>query len=96
MERMLSPKRPFYKAAVMRLEKIPPTSSPRRSTRGSSDRHAAGRRLGESIVELAGNLPYDVQRLAHETWTTCAARTRPARDARGSAPGLKRLLASSR
>ena len=24
--------------------------------------------LGASIVELAGNLPYDVQRLAHETW----------------------------
>jgi DNA-binding GntR family transcriptional regulator len=24
--------------------------------------------LGDAIVELAGNLPYDVQRLAHETW----------------------------
>ena len=24
--------------------------------------------IGEAIVELAGNLPYDVQRLAHETW----------------------------
>ncbi|PYQ84334.1 MAG: hypothetical protein DMG03_11180 [Acidobacteria bacterium] len=24
--------------------------------------------LGSAIVELAGNLPYDVQRLAHETW----------------------------
>jgi hypothetical protein len=24
--------------------------------------------LGTAIVELAGNLPYDVQRLAHETW----------------------------
>ena len=24
--------------------------------------------LGAAIVELAGNLPYDVQRLAHETW----------------------------
>ena len=24
--------------------------------------------LGRGIVELAGNLPYDVQRLAHETW----------------------------
>ena len=24
--------------------------------------------LGMSIVELAGNLPYDVQRLAHEVW----------------------------
>jgi hypothetical protein len=24
--------------------------------------------LGASIVDLAGNMPYDVQRLAHETW----------------------------
>jgi hypothetical protein len=24
--------------------------------------------VGAAIVELAGNLPYDVQRLAHETW----------------------------
>jgi hypothetical protein len=24
--------------------------------------------LGAAIVELAGNLPYDVQRLAHELW----------------------------
>ena len=24
--------------------------------------------LGAAIVDLAGNLPYDVQRLAHETW----------------------------
>jgi hypothetical protein len=24
--------------------------------------------LGVAIVDLAGNLPYDVQRLAHETW----------------------------
>ena len=70
MERMLGPKRPFYKAGpVMRLEKIP------------ADEFAAfidarfGRSgmkpepgLGAAVVELAGNLPYDVQRLAHETW----------------------------
>jgi hypothetical protein len=24
--------------------------------------------FGAAIVELAGNLPYDIQRLAHETW----------------------------
>jgi hypothetical protein len=29
--------------------------------------------LGEAIVELAGNLPYDVQRLAHETWDDVSA-----------------------
>ena len=30
--------------------------------------------LGEAIVELAGNLPYDVQRLAHETWDDVRAK----------------------
>ena len=34
--------------------------------RRSGIRPEAG--LGEAIVELAGNVPYDVQRLAHETW----------------------------
>ena len=46
-----------------------PTNSPRSSRRGS---RASGIKpeagLGAAIVELAGNLPYDVQRLAHETW----------------------------
>jgi uncharacterized protein len=70
MERMLTRSRPFYKAGpVMRLQKIP------------GDRFAAfvnerfGRTgfrpdpgLGAAIVDLAGNLPYDVQRLAHEVW----------------------------
>lgn len=75
MERMLSRSRPFYKAGpVLRLERIP------------ADRFAAfvdqkfqktGFRpdpgLGGAIVELAGNLPYDVQRLAHETWDDARA-----------------------
>ena len=70
MERMLGPRRPFYKAGpVMRLGKIPPDEFSRfiegRFTR-SGIRVEVG--LGPSIVELAGNLPYDVQRLAHETW----------------------------
>jgi uncharacterized protein len=70
MEKMVGPRRPFYKAGpVMRLQKIP------------ADLFAAfieGRfaktgikpepGLGAAIVDLAGNLPYDVQRLAHETW----------------------------
>lgn len=70
MERMLTPKRPFYKAGpVLRLEKIPPDEfadfiDARFSASGLKPE--AG--LGASIVELAGNLPYDVQRLAHETW----------------------------
>jgi hypothetical protein len=70
MERMLTPKRPFYKAGpVMRLEKIPAEEFAgfidSRFLR-SGFRPEAG--LGAAIVELAGNLPYDVQRLAHETW----------------------------
>ncbi len=70
MEKMIGPRRPFYKAGpVMRLQKIP------------ADLFAAflesrfartGMRpepgIGGAIVDLAGNLPYDVQRLAHEAW----------------------------
>lgn len=70
MERMLGPRRPFYKAGpVMRLEKIDEalfadfidqrfTASGMRPEEG----------LGAAIVDLAANVPYDVQRLAHETW----------------------------
>ena len=70
MEKMIGPKRPFYKAGpVMRLDKIPldvfAAFIESRFTR-SGIRAEAG--LGTAIVELAGNLPYDVQRLAHETW----------------------------
>jgi len=70
MERMLTPKRPFYKAGpVMRLGKIPADEF----AEFIEDRFAESgvkpeTGLGASIVELAGNLPYDVQRLAHETW----------------------------
>jgi hypothetical protein len=70
MERMLTPKRPFYKAGpVVRLGKI----DERVFAEFIEERFAAsGIRaddgLGEAIVELAENVPYDVQRLAHETW----------------------------
>ena len=70
MERMLGPKRPFYKAGpVMRLEKIPAdefAAALDSRFRRSGMKPEEG--LGDAIVELAGNLPYDVQRLAHETW----------------------------
>ena len=70
MERMLGPKRPFYKAGpVIRLDKIPPEEFADFIDSGfarSGLRAEAG--LGAAIVEVAGNLPYDVQRLAHETW----------------------------
>ena len=70
MERMLGPRRPFYKAGpVMRLAKIPPDVFAdfielRLGQTGL--RPEPG--IGQAIVDLAGNLPYDVQRLAHETW----------------------------
>ena len=70
MERMLGRSRPFYKAGpVMRLQKIPGDRFAdfiEARFRATRLRPAAG--LGAAIVELAGNLPYDVQRLAHEVW----------------------------
>jgi hypothetical protein len=70
MERMLTSKRPFYKAGpVMRLDKI----DPQEFAAFIDDRFAATgftleEGLADAIVELAANVPYDVQRLAHETW----------------------------
>jgi hypothetical protein len=95
MERMLGRKRPFYKAGpVVRLDRVP------------ADRFAAfiesrfkrtGFRpdpgLGTAIVELAGNLPYDVQRLAHETWDDVKAAGRRAVGLDQLHATLKRLLA---
>jgi len=70
MEKMIGPRRPFYKAGpVMRLQKIPAdvfANFIERRFVKSGIRPEAG--LGAAIVDLAGNLPYDVQRLAHETW----------------------------
>ena len=70
MERMLGPRRPFYKAGpVMRLEKIDADEFAAfidERFLGSGVRPESG--LGDAIVDLAANVPYDVQRLAHETW----------------------------
>jgi hypothetical protein len=70
MERMLGPRRPFYKAGpVMRLAKIDADEFAAfvdERFAGSGITPEEG--LGESIVDLAANVPYDVQRLAHETW----------------------------
>jgi uncharacterized protein len=70
MERMLGPRRPFYKAGpVMRLEKIAPDLfSAFIESRFSKTGIKPEPGLGTAIVDLAGNLPYDVQRLAHESW----------------------------
>lgn len=89
MDKMIGPRRPFYKAGpVMRLDKIPaPVFAEFIETRfaGSGIRAEAG--LGAAIVDLAGNLPYDVQRLAHETWDDVRA-------AGGRRTGLEHLHAT--
>ena len=70
MEKMIGPRRPFYKAGpVLRLQKIPAVvfaEAIEARFPGSGMRTEPG--LGQAVVDLAGNLPYDVQRLAHETW----------------------------
>lgn len=80
MERMLGPRRPFYKAGpVIRLGRIPPEEfAAFVEGRFSRSGIKADPGLGTAIVELAGNMPYDVQRLAHEVWddARAAARTR--------------------
>ncbi|HYN10241.1 MAG TPA: hypothetical protein VES67_22840 [Vicinamibacterales bacterium] len=94
MERMLGPRRPFYKAGpVVRLEKIPAdefgaflearfTSSGIRPETG----------LGAAIVDLAGNVPYDVQRLAHESWDDLRAAGRKTAGLEDLHTTLTRLL----
>jgi hypothetical protein len=70
MEKMIGPRRPFYKAGpVMRLQKIPADvfAAFIESKFGKSGIRAEPG-LGSAVVDLSGNLPYDVQRLAHETW----------------------------
>ena len=95
MERMLTPKRPFYKAGpVMRLDKIPAGEFAAfidaRFSR-SGIRPEPG--LGAAIVELAGNLPYDVQRLAHETWDDVRASGKRRATLDDLHHALRRLLA---
>jgi hypothetical protein len=95
MERMLSPRRPFYKAGpVMRLEKIPADEFAAfldsRFARSGMKPEAG---LGAAIVELAENLPYDVQRLAHETWDDVRGRNRRRATLDDLHQALRRLLA---
>src|SRR5262252_3905919 len=94
MERMLGPKRPFYKAGpVMRLDKIPAdefAAAIDSRFKRSGMKPEGG--LGDAIVELAGNLPYDVQRLAHETWDEVRGRGRRRATLEDLHLALKRLL----
>ena len=70
MERMLTPRRPFYKAGpVVRLGKIDEgIFAGFIESRFAASGIRPDEGLGDAIVELAENVPYDVQRLAHETW----------------------------
>ena len=94
MERMLTPRRPFYKAGpVMRLDKIPADEFAAfidARFAASGMRPESG--LGMAIVDLAGNLPYDVQRLAHETWDEVRGSARRRVTLEDLHQALKRLL----
>ena len=94
MERMLGRSRPFYKAGpVMRLQKIAAdrfAEFVEARFKATGVRPAPG--LGAAIVELAGNLPYDVQRLAHEMWDDVRAAGRKSAGLDDLHETLKRLL----
>lgn len=94
MERMLTPRRPFYKAGpVLRLTKIDErifAAFVEAKFAASGIRAEDG--LGAAIVDLAGNVPYDVQRLAHETWDDVRAAGRKTADLEDLHLTLGRLL----
>jgi hypothetical protein len=94
MEAMLGRSRPFYKAGpVMRLAKIPAGEFGRFvEARFSATGISADPGLGAAIVELAGNLPYDVQRLAHELWDDARAEGEKSADLDSLHRTLRRLL----
>jgi hypothetical protein len=95
MEQMVSPRRPFYKAGpVMRLGRIAPDVFARfldDRFRRSGLTPEPG--LGAAIVDVSGNLPYDVQRLAHETWDDVTAARRRKVGLEDVHATLRRLLA---
>ena len=94
MERMLTPKRPFYKAGpVVRLGKIDEgLFAEFIETRFTRSGIRPQDNLGAAIVELAENVPYDVQRLAHETWDDVRAAGRKAAGLEDLHLTLARLL----
>lgn len=94
MDRMISPRRPFYKAGpVMRLQKIDPVEFAdwleARFTKSGLKSESG---LGAAIVDLADNVPYDVQRLAHETWDDVKAAGRKAVGVEDLHATLSRIL----
>ena len=95
MAQMVGPKRPFYKAGpVLRLERIPAdVFAAFVESRCRRTGFAVDPGLGAAIVDLAGNLPYDVQRLAHETWDDAVAARRKTIRLEDLHATLRRLLA---
>jgi len=95
MERMLGRKRPFYKAGpVVRLDRVPAdrfAAFIESRFKRTGFRPDAG--LGTAVVELAANLPYDVQRLAHELWDDVKVAGRRAVGLDQLHATLRRLLA---
>jgi hypothetical protein len=98
MERMVGPKRPFYKAGpVMRLERIPEEEfAAFLEARFASGGVKPEPGLGAAIVDLAGNIPYDVQRLAHEMWDDAHAARRKTAGLDDLHTTLTRLLGEQR
>jgi uncharacterized protein len=94
MERMLGRSRPFYKAGpVMRLQKVPAERFAQFiDARFKAGGIKAAPGLGAAIVELAGNVPYDVQRLAHEVWDDVRGERRKSADLDDLHTTLRRLL----
>lgn len=94
MERMLGRGRPFYKAGpVMRLQKIDAARfADFLEARFAATKLRPEAGFGAAIVELAGNLPYDVQRLAHEVWDDARAMGKRTVDLEDLHETLKRLL----
>jgi hypothetical protein len=94
MERMLGPRRPFYKAGpVVRLQKIDPDDfATFIDARFEGSGIAPETGLGDAIIDLAANVPYDVQRLAHETWDDVKAAGRKAAGLDDLHATLTRLL----
>jgi uncharacterized protein len=94
MERMLGRSRPFYKAGpVMRLQKIPADRFAQFiEARFKATGLKAVDGLGTAIVDLAGNLPYDVQRLAHEVWDDARSEGRRTANLDDLHSTLRRLL----
>ena len=70
MAQMLRPRRPFYKAGpLLPLGKIPePVFVSAIVERFARSRIAMTESLARDLVERTRNVPYDVQRLAHELW----------------------------